>query len=508
MRVRPCLVALASIVSAACGSAPPPPPAAPPSVTAATPVTASAAASAVPAAASAPSAESLVPLPPLPPDVADLQRAVLASRGAVDTVSSLTTEVGARLAGSPADKLAVAWAIHAMEERGLTNVHAEPVKVPTWQRGVETAAIVSPTPHVLAVAALGWSGATPPKGVEAEVVRFDSLDALKNADAKTVTGKIAFIDVKMERTSSGKGYGDAVPARGAGPAEAKKKGALALVIRSIGTDHSRFPHTGSSKQKDAKTALPAAALSVADAELLDREIAAHSKVRLALNLGPKWLPESDSANVVGEVAGSEKPGEVVVLGAHLDSWDLGQGAIDDGAGCGIVLEAGRAIAALGHKPRRTVRVVLFAAEENSLAGGTTYAKTHAADAASIVAALEADSGTDRVLAARYTGAKDARARFAALGPLLAPLGVKVEDSAAFGGADVSPLRGLGVPVIDLEQDFSSYFDTHHTANDTFERVNPEGIQQAAAAFATTAWAVANMDGDFGRVPEAERASRF
>jgi hypothetical protein len=445
---------------------------------------------------------------PLPPDVAELQRAVLASHGAVDTVSSLTTEVGARLAGSPADKLAVAWAIHAMEERGLTNVHAEPVKVPTWQRGVETASIVSPTPHVLAVAALGWSGATPPKGIEAEVVRFDSLDALKNADAKTVTGKIAFIDVKMERTSTGKGYGDAVPARGAGPAEAKKKGALALVIRSVGTDHSRFPHTGSTRQKDGKTALPAAALSVADAELLDREIAAHGKVRLALNLGPKWLPDGDSANVVGEVAGAEKPGEVVLLGAHLDSWDLGQGAIDDGAGCGIVLEAGRAIAALGRKPRRTVRVVLFAAEEDSLAGGTTYAKTHAADAAGIVAALEADSGTDRVLSARYTGAKDSRTKFAALGPLLAPLGVKVDDSAAFGGADVSPLRGLGVPVIDLEQDFSAYFDTHHTANDTFERVNAEGIEQAAAAFATTAWTLANMDGDLGRVPEAERASRF
>jgi hypothetical protein len=461
-----------------------------------------------PAASAAPRSPAAETPAPLPPDVAELQRAVLASHGAVDAVSSLTTEVGARLAGSPADKLAVAWAIHAMEERGLTNVHAEPVKVPTWQRGVETASIVSPVPHVLAVTALGWSGATPPKGIEAEVVRFESLDALKSADAKAVAGKIAFIDVKMERTASGKGYGDAVPARGAGPAEAKKKGALAVVIRSIGTDRSRFPHTGSTRQKDPKAALPAGALSVADAELLDREIAAHGTVRLALNLGPKWLPESDSANVVGEVAGGEKPGEVVVLGAHLDSWDLGQGAIDDGAGCGIVLEAGRAIAALGHKPRRTVRVVLFAAEENSLAGGTTYAKTHAADADHIVAALEADSGTDRVLSARYGGAKDARARFTALGPLLAPLGIKLDESTAFGGADVSPLRGLGVPVIDLEQDFSSYFDTHHTANDTFERVSPEGIQQAAAAFATAAWTIATMDGDFGRVPEAERASRF
>ncbi len=485
------VVGLASIaLVSACASPSAPSPVAPrPIVVVAPPVTS---ASASVDAGSAPS------VAPISDEVRDLQRAILASHGAADAVSSLTTEVGARLAGSAGDKLAVAWAIRAMEERGLTNVHAEPVKVPTWQRGVETASIVSPEKHALVVTALGWSGATPAKGIEGDVVRVESLDALKSIDAAAVAGKIVFLDGKMERTATGKGYGDAVPARGRGPGEAKKKGALALLIRSIGTDQSRFPHTGATRQDDVKTALPAGALSIADADLLDRVLAAHGSTRIALNLGPRWLPPSDSANVVGEVAGASSPNEVVLLGAHLDSWDLAEGAIDDGAGCGIVLEAARAIGALPKKPRRTVRVVLFAAEENSLAGGKEYAKAHTSDAGTIVVAMEADSGTDRVLSARYAGAVDARSRFLALGSVLAPLEVKIDETGAYGGADVSPLRALGVPLIDLEQDFTHYFDTHHTANDTFARIDPVALQQASAAFATAAWTIANMNGDFGR----------
>jgi len=483
----------------ACASVPPaqspPPPPAPPLLAlpaAATPVAPPPEAAAAPATAD---------LSKLSDEVRTLQAALTAGHGAVDAVTSLTTEVGARAAGSPSDKLAVAWALRAMEERGLTNVHAEPVKVPRWQRGVETAAIVAPVQHTLAITALGWSTATPPKGLEGEVVRLESLDALKNADPKTIAGKIVFLDVKMERTASGAGYGAAVPARGKGPLEAKKKGALAFVIRSIATDESRFPHTGSmSRQEDPKLSLPAGAISVADANLLDRVIAAHGTVRLSLNLGPKWFPEADSANVVGEVAGTASPAEVVLLGAHLDSWDLGQGAIDDGAGCAIVLEAAHAIGALPKKARRTVRVVLFAAEEDSLAGGKQYAKAHVADAGTIVVAMEADSGTDRVISTRYGGGAGGRARFLALGTALEPLGVKVNDGAAYGGADVSPLRTLGVPLLDLEQDFTHYFDTHHTANDTLERVDPVAIQQASAAFATAAWTAATMDGDFGRAP--------
>jgi hypothetical protein len=437
----------------------------------------------------------------------ELQGAILASHGAVDAVSSLTTEVGPRLAGSAGDKLAVRWALHAMQERGLTNVHAEPVKVHTWQRGVETASIVAPVKQPLSVTALGWSGSTPAKGIEGDIVRFDSLDALKSADAKAVAGKIVFLDVKIERATKGKGYGDGAPARAAGPGVARTKGALAFVLRSLATDDSRFPHTGFSDQSDAKTALPAAAISVPDADLLDRVLAAHGSARLALNLGTRWLPLADSANVVGEVAGVGNPGEVVLLGAHLDSWDLGQGAIDDGAGCGIVLEAARAIGALANRPPRTVRVVLFAAEENSGDGQKEYARVHASEVDRIVVALEADTGGDRAIRTKYLGAPEGRARFLALGPAMAPLAVAISDEAARGGSDISPLRALGVPIVDVDQDHSRYFDTHHSANDTFERIDPAAIQQAAAAFATAAWTFADMRGDFGRVPTELRREK-
>jgi carboxypeptidase Q len=437
--------------------------------------------------------------------VRDLQRAILGGHGAADTVESLTTEVGPRLAGSPGDKLAVAWALKAMRERGLANVRAEPVKVPVWQRGIETAAIVGPTPRRLAVAALGWSGATPAKGIEGDVVRFDSMDALKGADPKSIAGKIVFLDVKMHETGELTGYGSAVVARGSGPPEAAKKGALAIVIRSIGTDATRFPHTGAMhKEKDAKSALPAGALSNADADLLERALAAHGSARLALNLGPRWLPDADSAKVVGEIPGREKAGEVVLIGAHLDSWDLGEGALDDGAGCGIVLEAGRALAGLATKPRRTIRVVLFAAEENSLSGGKEYAKAHAGEAAAHIAAMEADFGTGRVTHVQVVGGPDAYDRVVAMSPFLEPLAVTPSNEKAFGGADISPLRALGVPLLDLAQTPARYFDTHHTANDTFARIDSSALTQSAATFATTAWAIAEMNGDFGRVPEADR----
>jgi hypothetical protein len=392
-----------------------------------------------------------------------------------------------------------------MQSRGLANVHAEPVRVPVWQRGTETAEIVAPVPHRLAVTALGWSGATPAKGLEADVVRFDSMDALKAADAKSVSGKIVFLDVRMHESGGMPGYGAAVVARAAGPEEAAKKGASAIVIRSIGSDSSRFPHTGAMhRPKDAKSAIAAGALSNADADLLERVLASHGSARLGLNLGPRWLPDAESANVIGDVPGRDRPGEIVVIGAHLDSWDLAEGAIDDGAGCGIVLEAARALAALPTKPRRTVRVVLFAAEENSLSGGKEYARAHAADAASHVAAMEADFGTGRVALWQVLGGHDARERFLPLAPMLEALGVKASEHNAEGGADVSPLRGLGVPLVDLEQEPARYFDTHHTANDTFARIDGAALSQAAATFATTAWGIAEMEGDLGRIPETER----
>jgi carboxypeptidase Q len=496
-KARPFVYSVLALGSACAASLPPDP--SPPHALAPVAVTSTA------PAPSATTARPAVETPPLPDEVRELQRSILDSHGAVDVVQSLTTEVGARLAGSPGDKLAVAWALEAMRGRGLTHVHTEAVRVPVWQRGVETASIVRPVPHKLAVTALGWSGATPAAGIEADVVRFDSVDALKAADAKAVTGKIVFLDVHMKEKNGDPGYGAAVVARGIGPGEAAKKGALAIVVRSIGSDDSRFPHTGAMhKEKDMKSALPAGAVSNADADLLERVLAAHGSARIALNLGPRWLPDADSANVVGEIVGRERPSEVVLMGAHLDSWDLGEGAIDDGAGCGIVLEAGRALAALPTKPRRTIRVVLFAAEENSLAGGKEYGKAHAAEAMTFIAAMEADLGTGKAQKLRMLGGPDLADPLRAVGALLEPLGVSRSEEKAHGGSDISPLRSLGVPIVDLAQDPTRYFDTHHTANDTLARIDPGALTQVAAAFATAAWGVAEMSGDLGRVPEADR----
>jgi carboxypeptidase Q len=459
-----------------------------------------------PAAAASASAHLAAPPSPLPVLVPEalrgLQAAILGAHGAVEVVSSLTTEVGGRLAGSPADKLAVAWAVRTMQARGFSNVHTEPVKVPVWQRGAEAAAIVLPVPHVLAITTLGWSGKTPSEGVVADVVRFDSLDALKSADPKSTAAKIVFLDVRMHAHGDSSGYGEAVVARAIGPEEASKKGAAAVVIRSIGSDDSRFPHTGMMHHgKEAATTLPAGAISNADADLLERVLDAHGSARLSLNLQPRWLPDAESANVVGDIVGRERPTETVLLGAHLDSWDLAEGAIDDGAGCGIVLEAGRAIGALAAKPRRTVRVVLFAAEENSLAGATQYAKAHAPEVGSMVAAAEADAGTGSVVRVLLPGA----ARLPMLNEALALLHVELADGTGTGEADITPLYALGVPMVGLRQDPARYFDTHHTAADTFARIDPKALTQAAAAFATVAWTLAEADGDLGRVPESDRA---
>jgi carboxypeptidase Q len=476
----------------------------------ATTARASAPATALPTSSATPKSAApiarVVPAATPPAAIAAIQRAALASSGASDVVQSLTAEVGPRLAGSPGDRAAVAWALRTMTARGLANVHSEEVTVPHWERGAESAAIVAPFPHKLAVAALGGSVATPDGGVEAEVVEVDSLEALTKLDDKAVAGKIVFVNRAMRRAKDGAGYGEAVGVRSKAAIEAAKKGAVAALIRSIGTDHDRLPHTGAQRRDKSGHAIPAAALSVPDAELLHQVIALRETAHVSLTLGARWLPDAKSANVVGEVRGREKPDEIVLLGAHLDSWDLGTGAVDDGAGCGVVIEAGRILASLpeNERPRRTVRFVLFAAEENALAGGAAYAKAHAADVAHHVAALEADSGTDRVYALRYLGAPEERARFATLAPRFTSLGIALGDEEAGGGADISPLRALGVPVIDLEQDFTHYFDLHHTANDTFDKIDKEALSQVAAAFATMAYSIAEMDGDFGRIPQAKR----
>lgn len=437
---------------------------------------------------------------------ADVQREALGNSHAYAFARSLCDEVGPRLAGSPADKAAVAWALRTMHEMGLANVHAEPVKVTHWERGEAHAEIVAPSRQPLTVAALGGSVSTPARGIEADVVEAENIAALKKLDDAAVRGKIVFLDPKMRRARDGGGYGEAVGNRHSGAREAAAKGAVAFLLRSIGTDSDRMPHTGAKAKDDHE--IPALALAAPDADLLHRVLAEKKTARVRLSTTSRTLPEADSANVVGEVPGRDRPNEVVLIGAHLDSWDPGTGAIDDAAGVAIALETARVMGALPDKPRRTVRVVLFANEEHGLEGAKGYAKAHAAEAGSFVVATEADFGADAVYAVRFRGDPAARDRFVSLARALAPLGVAREDEPGFGGADVSTLQALGVPILDLRQDGTRYFDFHHTANDTVDKIDPPTLALAAAAFATAMREAADMEGDFGRIPEDQRKSHF
>ena len=311
-----------------------------------------------------------------------LQRDELSGSHAFAFVQSLCDEVGPRPAGSPGDRAAVAWATRTMQGLGLSGVHTESVRVTHWERGEGRAELVGPGRQQLVVAALGGSVGTPAAGVEADVVEAASVGELAKLAPGAVRGKIVFLDPTMRRTRDGAGYGEVVRSRFSGAREAAKLGAVAMLLRSCGTDHDRMPHTGAKSKDDHE--IPAAALSVPDAELLHRVLAEKKTARVRLVLGARTLPDADGANVVGEVTGRERPGEIVLVGAHLDSWDLGTGALDDGAGVAIALETARLLQARPQKPRRTVRIVLFANEEHGLQGGKEYARVHAAETAAHV----------------------------------------------------------------------------------------------------------------------------
>jgi carboxypeptidase Q len=441
----------------------------------------------------------------LPQGVADtaaaLRSGALAGTGAFDLVRSLSHEVGPRLAGSPGDKAAVAWGLAKLRELGFANVRADKVTVPHWERGAEVGEIVTPHPQPVVLAALGGSVGTPEGGITAEVVRFADLAALQAAPEGSLAGKIAFVDNRMQRAQDGSGYGRAVGARGAGPTEAARRGALAFLLRSVGTSNDRIAHTGATRYTEGVTRIPAAALSNPDADLLAARLAGGQPVRFHLELGSRYLPDAESANVIGEIVGRTNPEEIILLGCHLDSWDLGMGAADDGAGCAIVIEAARRIGALERRPRRTVRVVLFANEEFGLSGARAYAERYAADLPRHIVAAESDFGSGKVYRLSSRVAPEALPRVAALAGLLAPLGVTQGDNEAGGGADLIPMAPARVPVLSLDQDGSAYFDIHHTINDTPDKIDPKDLDQNVAVWAVTAYVAAEWPGDFGRAPE-------
>jgi carboxypeptidase Q len=431
----------------------------------------------------------------------ELRKEAVKGTRAYEIVRSLTVEVGPRPAGSKAFDAAVAWGLRTMKDLGFSNVHAEKVTVPHWVRGQESGEILSPYPQPVVLAALGGSVGTPEKGIEAQVIEVPTLDAVDKLDPAQVKGKIVFYNVKMERTKDGSGYGRAVGVRGAGASRAAKLGAVAVLIRSIGTDNNRTPHTGAMRYQDGIAKIPAAALSIPDAEMLAAQIASGKPVTFRLKLGAKMLPDVETANVIGDIPGREKPEEIVLLGCHLDSWDLGTGAIDDGAGCAIMMEAARRIGQLPKKPRRTVRVVLFANEEFGLSGARAYAEAHKAELPRHVMAGESDFGSARVyeISSRVDPGS-LLGPVAEIAGIIAPLGVSQGDNDADGGADLTPMAPAQVPIIALAQEGTYYFDFHHTANDTLDKINPGMLDQNVAAWVAVAYAVADMPGTLGRPP--------
>jgi len=419
-------------------------------------------------------------------------------------VTSLTTEVGPRIAGGVNDARGRAWAIAKFKELGYDKVYTEAVTYPLWQRRSEHGAIVAPFPQPLALTALGFSAGTPQGGLTAEVVKFDSLDALKASDPASVKGKIVYIGFRMTRQKDGHDYGMGSAIRTGGPAIASSKGAAAFILRSAGTDaNSRTPHTGVTMFKDPAQAIPAAALSNPDADQLERVLGYGKPVNVKLDLDCGIVGTFTGANVIGEITGRKHPEEIVDIGGHLDSWDLGTGAIDDGAGVAIAMAAGKLIHDMPQRPDRTVRVIAFANEEMGLYGGIEYATRHASEVAKHQLGTESDFGSGPVWRMSASVKPEARAAIAQIAGVLAPLGVAYDENRpGGGGSDLSQMHDKGMAALSLTQDGTMYFDYHHNANDTLDKIDPRELAQNVAVYASFAYMAANAKGDFGSAPDA------
>jgi hypothetical protein len=453
---------------------------------------------AVLAFASSANAQQAQPAPVVAPISAEQQRnverlraAALESDLAWDIVEGLVTDVGPRTAASPAEARAREWSADMLRRQGFSNVRIEPYTMPFWDATREEATIVSPSRQPMVIAALGGSAPTPENGLEAEIIRFDSLASLEAATNAQVQGRIVFIDERMTRTQDGSGYGPAVAKRGGCASRAQARGAVACLIRSVGTDTHRFAHQGGSvRQMPLGTSLPVASISPADADVLGR-LALRGAVRVNLNIQVETADEAPSGNVIAEIRGRERPDEIVLLAAHLDSWDLGQGAIDDGAGVAIVTAAAKLIRDLPRRPRRTIRILLAGAEENGVFGGREYGRVHGEE--NHVVAAESDFGAGRVYSISTKFNEDALQYARAIQRQLAPLGINLGNNETGGGADVGAIAQRGGAIVDLNQDGTDYFDVHHTANDTLAAIDPEALRQNVAAYAVFAYLVADND---------------
>lgn len=456
-----------------------------------------------PGASAAPAADGLDPAAVAVLDGRDGYRAtaarILAAARADDAayqkLAYLTDHIGNRLAGSAGLVKAVEWAAAEMKRDGH-DVRTEKVMVPFWRRGAERAEVLAPRARPLAVLGLGGTVATPRGGVTGKVVVVQSWDEL-TARAAEVKGAIVLYNVAMPPYSEerGSGYGEVVPYRGLGAVAAAKLGAVAVLVRSVTAHSLHTLHTGAMRYQDGVAKIPAAAVTTEDAAWMARLVAGGTEVKVRLSLESTQLPDAESANVLGELRGRERPDEIVLLGAHLDSWDVGQGAHDDGAGCVMMMQALTTLRRLGLTPRRTIRVVLFTNEENGVRGARAYAEAHRDEGPRHVLAVESDSGgfaprgfdvelPDEAAQRRVVS------RVAAIASLMGELG-PMQVKAGHGGTDVEPLIPYGVPALGLRVDGRTYFDIHHTEADTLDKVNPRHLADGAGALAVLAYLAAD-----------------
>src|SRR5262245_45893577 len=397
----------------------------------------------------------------------------------------LTDTIGHRLSGSPALERAIQWAVEEMKRDGLENVRAERVMVPKWVRGPESAEIVEPVRHPIVMLGLGDSIGTPPEGIQAEVVPLRSFEEL-DSKASLVRGKIVFFNVPFTA------YGETVRFRSGGPSRAARYGAAAMLVRAVGPEGLRTPHTGALQYSPDAPKIPGAAITAEDADRIQRISDRGNRVVVRLKMDARFEPDAESANVIGELRGRERPEEIVVVSGHLDSWDVGAGASDDGGGCIVTWEALRLMKKLNLRPRRTVRVVLWTNEENGGRGGLAYRDQHRAELAKHVMMLESDGGVFRPLGFGLTANDKARDTAKTIATLLRGIAAD-QISVGGGGADIGPsTQEAHIPAMSLDVDGSKYFLIHHTPADTIDKIDPVEMAKCAAAVAVMAYVVADL----------------
>jgi carboxypeptidase Q len=435
-------------------------------------------------------------------ELKQLQQAALESDYAYRQVAHLANNIGPRLSGSAQAAKAVEYVANELKAIGC-EVELEKVMVPHWVRGEETAALIEfpgqaqGTTQKIVLCALGGSVATPPEGIEAEVVAVRNFDELKSMPRDKVAGKILLFNYPFDKQMAAEGrggeaYGEAVIYRSNGPSAAARQGAVACLIRSVGGADYRLPHTGMTDYAKDAPKIPAGAVTAEDADLIV-DLVRQGPVKMKLVLTPQTLPDVESANVIADIKGSEHPEQIIIVSGHLDSWDLGTGAIDDGAGVAVSMETANLIQRLGLKPKRTIRVIAWMNEENGEAGSKQYAKDHEKEIQNHFAAMETDGGAGHPLGINIKGKPEVKKMLAPVATILQESGAGNLNLVEHCGADIEPLEKAGVPSFSPIQDSRFYFNYHHTAADTLDKIVPKELAENSAVVAVAAYALANME---------------